>query len=164
MYASVVDFEAHSDLCTLYVRVCSHFMFYLFVSNLHFSSLILSVTLSCSHWDKTTHCCGDFLRGHGLLCSLLEMIVGLDWKGLDGYGLGMDSFLWSYVNPCWRGYFSVTDKPCWLCGSLWRSSQCCPLLMSTELFPECELHAEGSRREYSLQWGEPAGSCHPVVG
>lgn len=56
--------------------------------------------LSCSNWDTTSHCCGDVLPGHGLLCDLPKMIVGLDWNGVGGCWLGMDSSKWSSANTC----------------------------------------------------------------
>lgn len=37
---------------------------------------------SCGNWVAASHCCGDFLFGHGSLRCLLEMIES-DWTGKD---------------------------------------------------------------------------------
>ncbi|XP_072238606.1 protein kish-B isoform X1 [Leuresthes tenuis] len=45
------------------------------VADLQFSSLMQSLILSCHNWNEASHCHGIFLRGHGVLHCILEMIL-----------------------------------------------------------------------------------------
>lgn len=65
---------------------------------------------SCSNRDEASHRRGGFLLGHGLLRHLLKMIVRLDCRRLDGCGLGLDSSLWSCVNPCCGTPLGLYDR------------------------------------------------------
>lgn len=89
--------------------------------------------LSRSNWDTASHCCGNFLFGHGFLRRLFQMMrVSPDWKRLHGHRLAMDSTLWWHANPCcgthqglhnWWNRFDY-------CGPMWKMDQCCPLLVT----------------------------------
>lgn len=87
--------------------------------------------LSRSNWDPASHCCCNFLFGHGFLRCLLEMMrISPDWKRLHGH--------WGWTPSCgyvlihvvghlglhdwWNSIDSV--DPCE------RLGQCCPPLVT----------------------------------